>query len=92
MTWRTIPVNEGIPLYALSVRGPDVWVGGADATLVHSADGGAHWNKVRVTNGEFQISGPITHIQSRDRYTLRLTTGSGEHWITTDGGLHWRRE
>lgn len=88
MTWQTVRLKEDIPLYALSITGPDIWVGGADATLLHSADGGVHWNKVPVTNEDFEI----TQIESRDRYTLRLTTRSGEHWITTDSGLHWRRE
>ena len=88
LTWQAVHLNEDIPLYALSVTGPDVWVGGADATLLHSADGGVHWNKVPVTTEDFEI----TQIESRDRYTLRLTTQAGEHWITTDGGLHWRRE
>lgn len=88
MTWQTVRLNEDTPLYALSVTGPDVWVGGAGATLLHSADGGVHWNKVPIANENFEI----TQIESRDRYTLRLTTRSGEHWITTDGGLHWRRE
>ena len=88
MTWQTVDVNKDVALYALSVMGPDIWVGGADATLLHSSDGGVHWNNVPVANGEFEI----TQIESRDRYTLRLTTRSGDHWITTDGGSHWQHE
>ncbi len=88
LTWQTVRLNSYIPLDALSVTGPDIWVGGADAMLLHSADGGVHWNKLPVPNEKFEI----TQIESRDRYTLRLTMRSGEHWTTTDGGLHWRRE
>lgn len=92
VTWQSIRLEKDVPLFALSVLAPDIWVGGADATLFHSADGGLHWKRILIADGTSQASGPITRIESRGHYALRVVTRVNDYWITTDGGLHWRRE
>ncbi|MFZ0591787.1 MAG: YCF48-related protein [Bryobacteraceae bacterium] len=92
-TWQPIRLDEATPFYALSVIRTDIWVGGADGTLYHSADDGLHWKKVLIKGEDnSRASGPVTRIQSRGRNMLRVATGSGDHWKTTDGGLHWQQE
>ncbi len=92
-TWQPIRLDEGTPFYALSAIGPDIWVGGEDGTLYHSADDGLHWKKVLIEGDDnSRASGPITRIESHGRYVIRVATRSGDHWKTTDGGLRWQQE
>ena len=88
--WQTIRLNTQSALYALAATGPVVWVGGADGTLFHSVDNGVHWTRISVRFAGERLTSAITQIESHDPQTVLLRTASGERWITTDGGLHWR--
>jgi len=90
-TWRTVPVDDQARLYALSAAGSNVWVGGANGVLFHSADDGLEWRPVFIADGNERLTETITRIEARDENWVKLTTRSG-NWLTTDGGAHWRRE
>jgi len=90
-TWRTVPVDDGARLHALSAAGSNVWVGGANGALFHSVDDGLEWRPVFIADDNGRLSETITRIEARDENWVKLTTRSGV-WLTTDGGAHWRRE
>ncbi|HEX4232513.1 MAG TPA: YCF48-related protein [Bryobacteraceae bacterium] len=91
-TWQTIRVSAYARLYALAADGSNVWVGGAGGVLFHSADDGLHWTPVIVGDGQVRLSGTITGIESLGGNSIRLKVQSEVGWLTSDGGLHWRRE
>ncbi len=91
-TWQSVRVDEHSRFYALSVIGAEVWVGGAEAALFHSADNGSHWMPVVVADEEQRLHDAITRIDVRDEKVVRLKTQAGGYWVTADGGLHWRLE
>ncbi len=91
-TWQAIHVDDHARLYALSATGSNIWVGGAAGTLFHSTDDGVHWIPIAVTSDDTPLTGTIIGIEALDDQQVRLKTKSGEEWVTTDGGLHWRRE
>jgi len=90
-TWRTVPVDDRVRLFALSAAGSNVWVGGANGALFHSVDDGLEWKPVFIADDNGRLTETITRIEARDENWVKLTTRSGV-WLTTDGGAHWRRE
>lgn len=90
-TWRAVQVDEQARLYALSAAGSNIWVGGANGALFHSLDDGLEWRPVIVADGNERLRDTITKIDVRDDHWVKLKTRSGD-WLTTDGGVHWRRE
>jgi hypothetical protein len=90
-TWRIIPVDRATRLYALSAAGADVWVGGADGKLFHSADEGEHWTAIPVADDDTSLAGWIVGIDALGQ-SITLKTNSGATWTTDDGGAHWRRQ
>ncbi|MBV8551874.1 MAG: zf-HC2 domain-containing protein [Acidobacteriaceae bacterium] len=91
-TWHSVHVDDHARLDALSSAGTDVWVGGADGALFHSADDGLHWASVIVADETTRLTGTITRIDAIDANSIRLRANPGGYWVTSDGGLHWRRE
>lgn len=90
-TWRTVPVDEAARFYALSATGSNIWVGGADGKLFHSADGGLHWTAISVADEETTLADTIIGIDIGGE-SITLRTNSGATWTTDDGGAHWRRK
>jgi hypothetical protein len=91
-TWSIVHIGgDRAPFYALSASGPDIWVGGAGGALFHSVDAGVTWNPIAVSSADGPLRDTITRIEARDENRVRLKTPSGD-WLTTDGGLDWRRE
>ena len=91
-TWREVRVSDRAQLYALSSAGRDVWVGGADGALYHSADDGLHWDSLAVVENGTRIIETITRIDVFDGAIVKLKVASGAALISADGGRHWRRE
>jgi hypothetical protein len=91
-TWSIVHLGgDRAPLYALSVSGPDIWVGGAGGALFHSLDAGLNWTPIVVAGADGPLRDAITRIEARDENRVKLKTPSGD-WLTTDGGLRWQRE
>lgn len=91
-TWQAVVVAENATFRALSANGPDLWVGGASGLLYHSTDAGAHWTQMKPAAAEAALTADIAAIEFIDVRQGKITTSTGEVWITTDGGQTWRKQ
>jgi hypothetical protein len=91
-TWQPVVVAENATFRALSANGPDLWVGGASGLLYHSTDAGAHWTQVKPATADATLTADIAAIEFIDVHQGKITTSTGEVWITTDGGQSWRKQ
>jgi photosystem II stability/assembly factor-like uncharacterized protein len=90
-TWQAVPVSDETSFHALASAGPEIWAGGSNGALFHSSDGGHRWQSVRVRHENALLSGAIISINAQTSPRIEITTDSGEHWISEDRGLDWRR-
>jgi hypothetical protein len=89
-SWEPVTVSLEASLHALAANGFDIWVGGTMGALYHSDDAGEHWMKVQpFANGE-PLTADIIGVEFPDAQQGRLTTTSGEVWMTGDAGLTWQ--
>ncbi|MDE3135200.1 MAG: hypothetical protein KGL59_01380 [Acidobacteriota bacterium] len=91
-TWTKADFGNRSRFRALSATGFEVWAGGADGLLFHSSDGGAHWTQIHLVANGIPLTSTITHIDFTDAQHGRLTTNTGETWLTTDAGHTWQRQ
>ena len=77
--------SESIEFTFVSARGNDVWAGGSHAALVHSRDGGATWEVVRL--GKTATGTIVTIIAGAS--TILVKTSDNQTWSSTDGGDTW---
>ena len=82
------PGGENLKFSIVSSNGSEIWAGGSDASLVHSHDGGATWE--RVTLGA-AATGTITSIEVAGQ-NLLVKSSSGQSWSSQDGGKSWDLE
>jgi hypothetical protein len=79
------PGGENLKFSIVSSNGSEIWTGGSDASLMHSTDGGATWE--RVTLGA-AATGTITSIEVAGQ-NLLVKSSSGQSWSSQDGGKSW---
>ena len=91
-TWQPVAVAENATFRALSANGPDLWVGGASGLLYHSTDAGTHWMQVKPATADATLTADIAAIEFINVRQGKITTSTGEVWITIDGGQTWRRQ
>jgi len=91
-TWEALHLSDRVSFRAVTAAGRHVWAGGSDGALFHSADGGSHWVQVTVASASTKLTGAIVSIDAENPSRLRITTSSGEEWISSDDGQHWKRE
>jgi Photosynthesis system II assembly factor YCF48 len=91
-TWQAVVVAENATFRALSANGPDLWVGGASGLLYHSTDAGTHWTQVKPATADATLTADIAAIEFVDVRQGKITTSTGEVWITADGGQTWRKQ
>jgi hypothetical protein len=91
-TWQPVAVAEKATFRALSANGPDVWVGGAAGSLYHSADSGSSWTQVNPAFANATLTTDIAAIEFTDLQHGKVTTSTGEVWITEDAGQSWRKQ
>lgn len=91
-TWQPVVVAESATFRALSANGPDLWVGGASGLLYHSTDAGTHWMQVKPATADATLTADIAAIEFIDVRQGKITTSTGEVWITTDSGQTWRKQ
>jgi photosystem II stability/assembly factor-like uncharacterized protein len=77
---------------AVASSGSNVWAGGSDAMLYHSADSGAHWSRVLPSSAVAVLAGDIIRIELSDMQHCGVATSTGELWITADNGQTWQRK
>ena len=71
---------------AVSANGPDVWAGGSEGNVFHSADAGGHWARVIPSWRGIELTGDIINLQFADTQHGRIVTSSAEIWTTADAG------
>jgi photosystem II stability/assembly factor-like uncharacterized protein len=76
----------------VAANGPDVWAGGAGATLYHSFDAGAHWSRVLPSSSNGTLTGDILKLEFRDPQSGTIATSTGEVWTTGDNGQTWQKQ
>ena len=91
-TWEVAPLSDDVSFRAVVSVGSHVWAGGTNGALFHSADGGAHWERITVSDEGAKLTGTIVNIDARDANLIKITTSSGEKWISSDGGRQWKRQ
>jgi len=91
-TWQPVAVAERATFRALSANGPDLWVGGPAGLLYHSTDAGGHWVQVKPFAHGSTLTAAIAAIEFTDPQHGKLTTSTGEIWLTTDAGQTWRNQ
>ncbi len=79
------PSGESLQFSVVSPNGAEIWAGGNDATLVHSRDGGATWE--RITLGA-AATGTISSIEAAGQNVM-VKSSSGQSWASQDGGKSW---
>jgi len=77
---------------AVAANGPDVWVGGSEATLFHSLDSGDHWIRIQPSWRGAQLNGDILSLQFADPQHGRIVTSTAEIWTTADAGQSWDKQ
>jgi hypothetical protein len=83
--WEDAYPAAAIQFAVVSARGNNIWAGGNDAALIHSRDGGATWEIVRLGDG---ATGTIVGITA-DSGNVLVKTSDNQAWSSTDGGKTW---
>ncbi len=91
-TWQPVSVAEKATFRALSANGPDLWVGGVRGLLYHSSDAGGHWSQVSPTANGVTLTADIAAIEFTDPQRGKITTATGDAWITADAGKTWQKQ
>ena len=90
-TYQHVRVAKGITFQSFAASGREVWLGGADGALFHSADAGVTWSRASIQYEGSAITETIVEIRLHDPQHLSVTTASGAQWSTDDGGQQWRK-
>jgi hypothetical protein len=84
-TWVTVPISDQVSFLAVAHFGRDVWAGGSAGALFHSADSGAHWERVAIN-----ATGAVITIRAGAKGEVVVTTDTRQRWLTLDDGRTWR--
>ena len=77
---------------AVIANGADVWAGGLNRSLYHSADFGNRWIQVVPSSGGSVLTGDIVSIEFPVPQHIKLSTSTSETWITADSGQTWQKQ
>lgn len=77
---------------AVVASGADVWAGGSGGALYHSADAGTHWTHVTPTSSGAMLTGDIVSLEFPDTQHGKVSTSTGEVWMTSDAGQTWQKQ
>ncbi len=91
-TWQPVAVADHTAFRALSANGPDIWVGGSSGALYHSTDSGGHWQQVKPAADGATLTADIAAIEFVDVRRGKVTTSTGDVWLTDDAGQGWHKQ
>ena len=91
-TYEQIHVTRGVKIRAIAALGNNIWTGGAGGALFHSVDGGTTWSRIGIKFEGSAVTETITGIQLHTPLHLTVTTASGSHWVSDDGGQEWQKQ
>jgi hypothetical protein len=85
--------DDSSPIFrAVAATGADVWAGGSGGALYHSPDAGNHWTRVTPATSGTMLTGDIVGLEFPDAQQGKVSTSTGETWITSDGGQTWQKQ
>jgi|SRR5579859_1269888 len=77
---------------AVAAMGAEVWAGGSSGALYHSSDGGNHWTRVIPSYAGSALTGDVVKVEFADPQHGKVTTSTGEIWISADAGQTWQKQ
>ena len=80
------------PLLCVAATTTDVWAGGKDGILFHSANSGVAWSQVRPSINGQSLSDDITHIDLTGATQVVVSTSNSGSWVSADGGKTWQKQ
>lgn len=83
--WEDAYPGASFQFTAVNARGNEVWAGGSQAALIHSRDGGAHWETAKLGDA---ASGSIVSIVILGN-NVQVKTSDDQSWSSSDGGKTW---
>ncbi|MGC2698030.1 MAG: YCF48-related protein [Candidatus Angelobacter sp.] len=83
--WEDAYPAGGFDFTFVQSRGGNVWAGGTGAALIHSRDGGATWETVRLGD---MASGSIVNVLFGGN-SVQVKTSDDQSWSSSDGGKTW---
>jgi hypothetical protein len=86
--WQAVLPNESSRMRVVSVFNRDVWIGGENTRLYHSADNGTTWNLVTLPEKDGRDHA-IAHIRFQTSQAGAVEAVDGVTWTTADGGISW---
>jgi photosystem II stability/assembly factor-like uncharacterized protein len=90
---KALKATAGAPVFrAVAVTGTDVWAGGSQGALFHSVDSGNRWAQVVPSSAGIALTGDIVGVEFADAQHGKITTSTGEIWITSDQGQTWQKQ
>jgi hypothetical protein len=90
--WEKVQVDHKNGFRALAANGMEVWVGGEAGILYHSEDMGLNWTRMIAVTGTATLTDDITNITLSDHLHGKVTTSSGQTWVTSDAGKSWETQ
>jgi hypothetical protein len=90
--WTRMLADQPSAFRVVSVTGSNVWAGGNDGMLFHSADNGLHWDKVALANSGATETGTLLSIRFSDLQHGEVVSDSGASYATSDGGKTWTKQ
>jgi len=86
--WRQVEVPSRTTLTAISFSDPQHgWAVGHDALILHSSDGGEHWQRQYQ---DIELQSPLLDVYFADNSHGLASGAYGLLLETTDGGQHWQ--
>ena len=89
--WTRVLADQPGTFRVVSVIGSEIWAGGNDGMLFHSADNGLRWKKVAVANAGVVENAALVSIRFSDSQNGEVVTDSGATYVTSDGGQTWTK-
>jgi len=87
---KAMPAPLSVPVFrAVFASGTDVWAGGSNGGLFHSADAGNHWTKIVPVSSGLSLTDDVIAVEFTDTLHGKVTTATGDLWTTSDAGLTW---
>jgi photosystem II stability/assembly factor-like uncharacterized protein len=83
--WEDAYPAAAIEFSCVTSRGKDVWAGGKNTVLIHTRDGGATWETIKLGD---TASGTIVSILA-GASNVQVKTSDNQLWLSSDGGKNW---
>jgi hypothetical protein len=94
--WENV-LHADHPLRCYASHDRDIWAGGQEGTLFHSADSGQTWTKIQISTSTEAPESDIARIDwrwngSAAAYEIVVLNKAMEIWSSVDGGTTWHKQ